>query len=710
MVLLIAVPWHVLAAIRNPPVFDFTMHSAPGEYHGFLWFFFINEQLLRFLNLRYPRDYNTVPRAVLFWSLHLLWLFPWSVYLPAVTKLDYRPVKRAGQVRLLALCWIGFVLVFFTFSTTQEYYSMPCYPAFALLLGSAMAEGGVWIRRGNRVLCVIAVCAAVACLSLAAAVWNYPTPGDIATALESRPGTYTLSLDHMKDLTLPSFAYLRTPLLVAGIAFLAGAIGLFRAAASRAFLAAALMMVLFFHAARLALVVFDPYLSSRPLADALLKAPQGDLVVDHHYYTYSSVFFYTDRTAQLLNGRINNLVYGSYAPGAPDVFMNDHEFHDRWLKPQRCYLVASDAAVTKLAQLVGAENLRTVVASGGKQLVTNQPCRVDWSRARLSSRYNAVYMRRPMFVAFSVALILSFTALGSSLPVNQIVAFGDSLTDTGNASIATLGAQPGPGYAYRSITGIPFQVGEFTNPPAPGGPSGLWIDQFAAAAGLPDPQPFLAPGGGTNYAVGSGETGSASPQDVGNQLAAYLAGKTSVPPTSLYSFWAGANDILAGANPITAADNLEGDIATLASGGGKYFVWFNLPLLGDTPAGVASGNAAALNLASEAFDAEWAKDIASFDQSHPNTVLVGVDVGTLFAQILAAPGHDGFNVTGVPISIPGANPNGYLFWDGLHPTSAGDTLIANLALADFQAAVPEPASAALVLLGLVGVLAKRRRK
>ena len=81
LILAIAAPWHILAMLRNPPYFDFTMRSIPGEYHGFFWFFFINEQLLRFLNLRYPRDYNTVPR-VYFWLFHLLWLFPWSVYLP----------------------------------------------------------------------------------------------------------------------------------------------------------------------------------------------------------------------------------------------------------------------------------------------------------------------------------------------------------------------------------------------------------------------------------------------------------------------------------------------------------------------------------------------------------------------------------------------------------------------------------------------------
>ncbi len=141
ILLLIAVPWHVLAAVRNPPIWDFTLRSVPGEYHGFLWFFFMNEQVLRFLNLRSPRDYNTVPRLY-FWLFHLLWLFPWSVYFPALARLSYRPLDRAGKTRLLALCWTGFLLVFFTFSTTQEYYSMPCYPALALLLGSAMAAGG----------------------------------------------------------------------------------------------------------------------------------------------------------------------------------------------------------------------------------------------------------------------------------------------------------------------------------------------------------------------------------------------------------------------------------------------------------------------------------------------------------------------------------------------------------------------------------------
>lgn len=372
VVLLIAAPWHVLAALRNPPYFVWTLHSGPGQYHGFFWFFFVNEQLLRFLNLRYPRDYNTVPRLY-FWLFHFLWLFPWSVYFPAIAKLSFKPLDRAGRVRLLALCWTGFLLMFFTFSTTQEYYSMPCYPALALLLGSAMAMGGDWIRRGTRALAAVAGCAGLAALAILIAVRNVPAPGDIAGALSRHPSAYTFSLGHMEDLTLESFAYLRLPLGIAAAAFLAGALASVRWVGQRAFLAATLMMLLFFHAARMALVVFDPYMSSRPLGEALLHSPEGRLIVDHHYFDYSSVLFYTNRDALLLNGLRENMEYGAAAPGAPQIFIDDAKFKDLWLTPERWYVVADKTAMTRFESLVGRAQLNLVILSGGKLVLTNHP-------------------------------------------------------------------------------------------------------------------------------------------------------------------------------------------------------------------------------------------------------------------------------------------------------------------------------------------------
>jgi 4-amino-4-deoxy-L-arabinose transferase-like glycosyltransferase len=370
---LVAGPWVVLATLRNPPYFNFTMHSGPGEYHGFFWFFFINEHLLRFLNLRYPRDYNTVPR-LWFWLYNLVWLFPWSFYLPSVARLQYRPVDRAGRSRLLALCWIGFVMVFFTFSTTQEYYSMPIYPAMALLLGSAMSTKDSWVRRGTIAL---AATGGAVTAGIAALLWKVrgiPAPGDISTALVQHPALYTLSLGHMEDLTLRSFAYLRFPLAVAGIAALVGVLGVlrYRNNQRRAFLAIALMMVIFFHAARLAMVAFDPYLGSKPLADALVSAPPGKLIEADAYYTFSSVFFYAHRRALLWNGRVTNLEYGSYAPQAPDVFIDDAEFQKLWKSSERYYLLIVGEDLKRLRDVVGTNSLFVVRESGGKFLMTNQ--------------------------------------------------------------------------------------------------------------------------------------------------------------------------------------------------------------------------------------------------------------------------------------------------------------------------------------------------
>jgi 4-amino-4-deoxy-L-arabinose transferase-like glycosyltransferase len=376
---LIAGPWTVLATLRNPPTFAWTLHSGPGEYHGFLWFYFINEQLLRFLNLRYPHDYATVPRFW-FWTLHLVWLFPWSVYFPAIAKLSFRPVDRAGRTRLLALCWLGFILVFFTFSTTQEYYSMPCYPAMALLLGSAMAAGGDWIRRGTRTLAVVCGLAALACLALLVMVRGIPTPGDISAGLTAHPHASRFSLGQFGLLTINTFAYWRVPLAVAAVAFLIGTIGSLVTTGRRAFLAAALMMVVFFHAARLALVEFDPFLSSRAIAKTLLAAPEGQLILNGQFYVYSSLIFYTNRNVLILNGRINNLVYGSYAPGAPDIFIDDAQFKTLWSSPERRYIVTTGAEEARLEGLVGAPALILLKESGGKSLFTNLPLTIPSSK------------------------------------------------------------------------------------------------------------------------------------------------------------------------------------------------------------------------------------------------------------------------------------------------------------------------------------------
>lgn len=370
--LLVAAPWHIAASLANPPALAFSLEAGPGQYRGFFWFYFFNEHLLRFLNLRYPRDYNTVPRLQ-FWLYHLLWVFPWTAWLPGIARLHFHNQNRAARTRLLCLCVIGFVLIFFTLSTTQEYYTMPAYAAFAILTGCALAIEGRMELIARRVTGFVFTAAMAAILFLLVSVWNRPAEGDIAQALTSNPEAYTLALGHLEDLTLDAFAYLRLPLAMAGMSALVAILGCFFFRGYRAALILAVGMVMFFTAARQALVVFDPYLSTQPLAAALRAAPRGTLILDDQFYAFSSVPYYADREALLLNGRVNNLEYGSYAPGAPDVFLDDAAFRDRWQGRERHYLVVAGPRVDALRTVAGEAHWHPVAASGGKFLVSNLP-------------------------------------------------------------------------------------------------------------------------------------------------------------------------------------------------------------------------------------------------------------------------------------------------------------------------------------------------
>lgn len=308
-------------------------------------------------------------------------------------------------------------------------------------------------------------------------------------------------------------------------------------------------------------------------------------------------------------------------------------------------------------------------------------------------------------ILFAPAYSVFADSVGS---VNQLVVFGDSLSDNGNASLASIGTLPGANYATRPIPGTPLSPSIFTDgastSPATTGPFGLWIDQFANKMSLPQAQPFLA--GGTNFAVGGADTGSNGLYFVSDQVGAYLLsrGTSGANPTALYTFWAGANDIADAKSGAAAADNVFGSIQTLAASGAKNFLWLNLPNLGDVPK--VSGNPAAAAFASAqsaAFDAEWSVDLAKLQTAGVN--VIGVDVGSLFAGLVADPAAYGFtNVTTPAQGVSGINPNNYLFWDQQHPTTAADALVAQAAFTEFTAA-PEPASLALAGFGFLALLA-----
>ena len=321
-VLAIAAPWHVLATLRNPPYLRF--HDAQRA-RVLSWILLV---------LFHQRARAALPEPALSARLQhgaaaLVLAVPPAVVVSVERVFSGGRSKlrlpqagpRVARCGCWRLCWTGFILVFFTFSTTQEYYSMPCYPALALLLGSAIGE------RATR-----------GCNTAHRRWRRWPTAAALAIGGDSVDGARRCRRRAISRRRLAqnpgcvhAFAGAHGGPDAAGPSPICGCRWRWRAWRSRSarrrrggaraarapWRGLAAMMVLFFHAARLALVVFDPYMSSRPLAEALLSAPPGKLIVDDQYYTFSSVFFYTNRRALLLNGRVNNLVYGSYAPDAP---------------------------------------------------------------------------------------------------------------------------------------------------------------------------------------------------------------------------------------------------------------------------------------------------------------------------------------------------------------------------------------------------------
>jgi 4-amino-4-deoxy-L-arabinose transferase-like glycosyltransferase len=354
----IIAPWHILATLHNPPVWDFTLHAGPhfgGKFRGFFWFYFINEQLLRFLNERWPRDYNTVPR-LWFWLSQLVWFFPWCFALPALTKVKFT------RFHLFLVCWIAVIMLFFTLSTTQEYYSMPIYPAVAILIGSALAVSSKWLRFASFAFISLAVIVILIFLK----VWSLPAPGDIYQALAQHPALYTLSLGHMADLTLPAFAYLKLPLVLAGAAFFLGGLAALFLQRKAAYVAVALSLVLFFQAARLALIVFNPYLSSQAVAEKLNQLPKGIVIICGKYNPLSSLFFYSRDGAMQNENDLDILEYGSLAPGAPKITVSDQEMKQLWNGPERIYIVAKAPKLRHLEEVLGT--LTPAFQSGDKYL------------------------------------------------------------------------------------------------------------------------------------------------------------------------------------------------------------------------------------------------------------------------------------------------------------------------------------------------------
>jgi outer membrane lipase/esterase len=309
--------------------------------------------------------------------------------------------------------------------------------------------------------------------------------------------------------------------------------------------------------------------------------------------------------------------------------------------------------------------------------------------------------------AFAIVVFMA-PAFAAAAPITSLYVFGDSLSDQGNAFILTGGFPPQP-YAQRASNGP------------------VAVERLANDLGI-----ALAPAalGGTNYAVVGATSGTANisatvyqqPVLAGTGLLTQvgeflLTGPVSDPTGSLFFVWAGANDLFVDPSQqavLTAVTNIATAVTALYGDGARRFLVPNLPDLSLTPFGLAQPPAqrAGLQALSSGFNLALANALTGLMQL-PGINITPFDTFGQLTDISNNPGAYGFTNASAPcltgnIVVGGmvcANPDSFVFWDTLHPTTAAHRVLGDA----FDRAVPEPATLTLVGLGMALAIVRRRR-
>jgi 4-amino-4-deoxy-L-arabinose transferase-like glycosyltransferase len=431
--LAIATPWHILAALRTPAIPLPSGLGLPAS-GGWAWFYLYNEHVARFLAKRIPHDYGQVPIPI-FWIMLLLWVMPWSTFLPGALSHAIPAIARhlrdlrtrasasisENEAALTLLLWTAIVMGFFTLSSRQEYYSLPAIPALALMAGGLLARAectrsGIADPAAYRSTLHWSAWFLVPITSFIAAICGYfaltaprPVPGpdgrisDLSSLLSTHPDLYNLSLGHLYDLTGAAMGLFRGPLTAVALSMIAvgpiafalrrgpaksnseaysnGEAHLPNARTFAANLTLAAGMTVTLLAAHEGLVRFNPILGSKGLALSITQAqqaaptppnaPQDEIILDGELTSGSSLIFYTRQQVHLIDGRVNGLWYGSFWPDAPPIFESESSLHQLWSSPRRIFLFTYNPTIRR-RDLTPYGPVHTLAAAGGKSILTNR--------------------------------------------------------------------------------------------------------------------------------------------------------------------------------------------------------------------------------------------------------------------------------------------------------------------------------------------------
>ena len=276
----------------------------------------------------------------------------------------------------------------------------------------------------------------------------------------------------------------------------------------------------------------------------------------------------------------------------------------------------------------------------------------------------------PLLFAICAGILATAPVWADPTPFSRIIVFGDSLSDTGNFYHMNGGLKPP----------APYFNGRFSNGP-------LWIEYLADDLGMQ-----LLPE--DNYAVGGATTGHDNSNDgfagltypgLQDEIAKFLGSHqgAAADPDALYVVWAGANDFLALLNPAGSSTASLGDgvrntiqaVLALYSAGARQILVLNVPDLGVTPLGRASGFGEVISQGCAAYNQSLETNLDALAAAGIPTIRV--DSFSVLRRMVDFPMSFGFTNVSEPFLAVGGDPDWFLFWDPVHPTTRGHRVLAD---------------------------------
>ena len=308
--------------------------------------------------------------------------------------------------------------------------------------------------------------------------------------------------------------------------------------------------------------------------------------------------------------------------------------------------------------------------------------------------------RSAVVCVVGLLVLLAPVSLGARQDFDQLVVFGTSLSDPGNAFALAGGNNTPPAYVLDEFL-VPFFMYPRGGHHASNGAT--WIEQLALALGLADnaQAAFRSPGRtAMNFAVAAARA-RVFPDNahLTLQVGAYL-GKVggNASPDAQYFIEMGSADVrdalfaaLTGGNPALirqqAIGAIAGAITALHSRGARKFLVWNAPDMGLTPAIIrldqlVPGAAAIASFQAAQFNTDLTTALTALSATLPGIHIDQFDIFSLLHDVVAHKTAYGLTTVDTPCVTPNdppftcQKPDAYLFWDGIHPTEAGHAIIA----------------------------------